>query len=124
MAYDLRLTCWKRRGRLKKQPTSLRLQAISLGIDLAVAKAQKKDVGDPTNRFNMGIIVRLLGSGLGMASEAIQYVEPRLGTIAGQQISVTRSDLQDTNMCFVLARRVQHLARHDLKVSITDLSDK
>lgn len=89
----LRLTCWKRRGCLKKRPTSLRLPTISLGIDLAVAKAQKKDVGDPTNRSNMGIIVRLLGSGLGMASEAIQYAEPRLGKIAGQQISVTRSDL-------------------------------
>lgn len=108
MAYDLRLTCCKRRGCLKKQPTSLRLQAISLGIDLAVAKAQKKDVGDPTNWSNMGIIVRLLGSGLGMASEAIQYVEPHLGMIAGQQIPFTRSDVEDTNMCFVLARSLQH----------------
>lgn len=26
----------------------------------------------------MGIIVKLLGSGLGMASEAIQYVKPQL----------------------------------------------
>lgn len=37
----------------------------------------------------MGIIVKLLGSGLGMASEAIQYVKPKLTTIARQRACLT-----------------------------------
>lgn len=50
----------------------------------------------------MGIIVKLLGSGLGMASEAIQYVKPQLTTIARQRACLTCVNLDNTINYIVL----------------------
>lgn len=72
----------------------------------------------------MGIIVKLLGSGLGMASEAIQYVKPQLTTIARQRACLTCVNLDNTiNHIFLCQNQSSLLPRSDPRLPITNTNN-